>query len=338
MNTGKGSGPQGNIGFVDADPFLTTSTRKAVTTKASHAQSAQPAHAQSAQPAKPRSGFLFHCQSLTMLIFVPWLLFVVCACAVGLTLYIMPAAGMLVVGLCLIFSGVFFYLGKVKKLSIYLYIGILGFIGVLCGCSLGFAVDGAYFSQYFSLVTKRTYTNLLATQLAASHSDAGLIGFAESARITQAKVVGRYEGGTNYCVAPIQDVSKGVSAQFWAAGFNCCLQRSSFRCDDALSRSSSAGLVILKSNSSGYDGFRRAAQQAAAVYGLTTLPKDPVFVRWVEDPFLARYNLLRDGFAYIIFFAVVYLICIGMVASVLHVSTRNNEAAHKRTAHFHSHA
>lgn len=335
MFSTKASNTRSAPGFVDQDPFLTAGTRQAKTANAKNAGTFKTASKH--EPPPERRGFLFQCKSLGTLIFVPWLLFVSCACAVGLTLYTLPAIGVFVVAACCLLAGALIYIGTKSKLPMYKYAGCLGLLGVFLGVMLGFAVDGFFFSQYFSIKTKRTYTNLLPTQSAAGHSDAGLIGFAEHAKIAQSFVLGRLEDGTNFCVAPILDDSQSARANFFAAGTGCCQARSNFRCDDALSRVASSGVVILKDNVL-YNSYFRAAIQAAAVYKLTIPAEGPVFVRWVEDPVKARHNLLRDGFGYLGFNAIFFFLIVTVIASVLHWNTRRETKSYAKFDQMYSHA
>merc|ERR1719159_1832451 len=52
----------------------------------------------------------------------------------------------------------------------------------------------------------REYHNVLPSEPAAAHADAGKITFAEAARIDTTKAVG-YKAASTYCVAPILDPS-----------------------------------------------------------------------------------------------------------------------------------
>merc|ERR1719453_143098 len=89
--------------------------------------------------------------------------------------------------------------------------------------------------------------NLMPTNLAEAHADAGKIVFTDATRVDTTRAAG-YKDGSMYCVAPIEDDVPIGKVQYWAAGTDCCLGRADFNCDDAWDPKARSGVVILDSN------------------------------------------------------------------------------------------
>merc|ERR1719463_85149 len=65
----------------------------------------------------------------------------------------------------------------------YTFLGILTLIAVVAGNIVGVYIFSQFFLQYWAYDMNRTYTNVLPSEPAAAHADAGIIKFAASARI-----------------------------------------------------------------------------------------------------------------------------------------------------------
>merc|ERR1719258_249847 len=94
-------------------------------------------------------------------------------------------------------------------------------LGVLCGFAIVLSVlgglhnYGTHMEQYWMYEEAREYHNVLPSEPAAAHADAGKITFAEAARIDTTKAVG-YKAASTYCVAPILDPSSSNRVEFCA--------------------------------------------------------------------------------------------------------------------------
>merc|ERR1719160_1819178 len=101
----------------------------------------------------------------------------------------------------------------------YTFLGILTLIAVVAGNIVGVYIYSQFFLQYWAYDMNRTYTNVLPSEPAAAHADAGIIKFASSARIDTTKAVG-YKSGKVYCVAPVMDETQTPRVEYWAAGYD----------------------------------------------------------------------------------------------------------------------
>jgi hypothetical protein len=191
----------------------------------------------------------------------------------------------------------------------YLLLGMLCLVAVLAGNICGMYNYSEYMLQYWAYNQNRSYTNVLPSEPAAAHADAGKIEFAASARIDTTKAVG-YKSGETYCVAPVMDETQTSRVEYWAAGIGCCKQRADFSCDQAADPTAHSGVVILDSNSfftSSHDFFKLAVKQAEAQYDIVSAP-EPLFVRWVAKPEEIQDMFYTYGIGYLLVSVFVYLL------------------------------
>lgn len=148
--------------------------------------------------------------------------------------------------------------------------------------------------QYFSNEHGRVYTNVLSTEKADAHTDAGKIYFHNSAVLDRHRAQGYLLHGTTYCAAPIHLPGNSTpaerTAEFWAVGLNCCGEKGSdFDCDDAKDDAAHGGLVFHDRGPqwmimpSPYDHYNTAVKAAAETNKLIA-PERPILVRWTKDP------------------------------------------------------
>lgn len=142
--------------------------------------------------------------------------------------------------------------------------------------------------SYWKYQDSREYHNVLPTEPAAAHADAGEITFSENSHIDSTKAVG-FRAGSTYCVAPVMVAGQSSRVEFWAVGMDCCDERGAFTCDDAGVEGNHAargGIVVhdddLMSHSS-FDYYRQAVRLSEAANDLAE-SSDPLFLRWVENP------------------------------------------------------
>merc|ERR1719253_302153 len=161
----------------------------------------------------------------------------------------------------------------------------LCFIAAVMGVLYGLHVYHEHFLHYEAYSARSEYTNVLPSEPAAAHADAGKIEFANTAMVDAAKAVG-YKHGDVYCVAPIMDNTQSSRVEYWAVGLNCCKQRADFQCDDADDPSAKGGVVMVDSDSlfpTQRDKYEKAVKMAEAAFDVVSSPA-PLFVRWVADP------------------------------------------------------
>jgi hypothetical protein len=167
----------------------------------------------------------------------------------------------------------------------YMFLGMLSLVAILAGNICGMYIYSEYFMQYWAYDQNRSYSNVLPSEPAAAHADAGKIEFAPTARIDTTKAVG-YKSGAVYCVAPVMDETQTSRVEYWAAGVDCCKQRADFGCGQADVPTAHSGVVILDANSwfsTNHDFYKLAVKQAEAQYDIVSAP-EPIFVQWVDNP------------------------------------------------------
>jgi len=220
-----------------------------------------------------------------LLIFVPWLIFVVVTSLYTFVYHhfreVVWLVGLGGVALSIVFMGIQHRMDG----RWYLFLGVLTLIATVMGNLAGLYNYHEYMLQWWSYTQNREYTNVLPSEPAAAHADAGEITFSESARIDTTKAVG-YKSGSVYCVAPIMDETQTSRVEYWAAGPDCCKQRADFTCDSASDSKARSGVVILDNNwllPSNRDYYEKAVKQAEAAYDIVSAP-NPLFIRWVENP------------------------------------------------------
>mmetsp|Transcript_88395 Transcript_88395/g.153113 ORF Transcript_88395/g.153113 Transcript_88395/m.153113 type:complete len:415 (-) Transcript_88395:78-1322(-) len=189
--------------------------------------------------------------------------------------------------------------GKPGKRRWLLYMGIACAICTLVGTVTGFFLYFKSLAYYYRYKDMRTYTNVGASQNAASFNDGAMFLFTEDSRLDVMRAAGfksKWTGET-YCVAPVVDsvMNNGNYIYFWSIGMNCCLARAGFSCDDAADPSARSALVVLEPEDvvrpfmqwavagSFYPSYVNGINLEVATYGTTAAPK-PKLLYWTNDP------------------------------------------------------
>eukprot|EP00747_Dinoflagellata_sp_TGD_P163722 gnl/TRDRNA2_/TRDRNA2_182717_c0_seq1.p1 gnl/TRDRNA2_/TRDRNA2_182717_c0~~gnl/TRDRNA2_/TRDRNA2_182717_c0_seq1.p1 ORF type:complete len:338 (-),score=45.27 gnl/TRDRNA2_/TRDRNA2_182717_c0_seq1:107-1120(-) len=285
-----------------------------------------------AAPKRSRDGCWFHFSSILTLVVAPWIVFIVvtfCFTVFAFNLagvaWVVDVAGVLAAFMCL-----FLYYNTKVTGPMYMYLFWLILIAVIAGTMTGLWFDAQFMSQYWAYRKLVTYNNVIPTEPADTHQDAGLISFSESTRVDTRRSLGRRaQDGFTYCVAPILDESQATRVEYWAVGVNCCESLWNFMCDDSLNPAARAGLVMMQAkwhpNGPDYHKFLDAVKQASAVYDL--MPAEhPLLLRWVEDPAAVQDQLFRNGWCYLVFAYLIYVVWSLLLGTILHISTRRVEA------------
>lgn len=210
------------------------------------------------------------------------------------------------------------------------------FLGALCllGCGSGVAAGTinyqAHMYAYWAYAEGRTYTNLLPSQPAAAHLDAGKVIFTRSSRIDTTRAFG-FKSGSTYCVAPILDDVNPQRVEYWAAGIDCCPMRGDFNCDDAWDPKARGGVMVLDPmgfmpGPSKHDMYLKAIKAASASFSLTPAP-EPMLVRWVADPQAFQDDAWRSGIGFIVASACVYGLLSLMWGVIAHMWSRRSAMA-----------
>jgi len=191
-----------------------------------------------------------------------------------------------VVTLCGLFGAAIFVTGGHESNYHQLFLGALILVAVFWGVMGGLANYSWFMRPYYHLMDSREYYNVLPSEMAQAHGDAGKMTFALGTMVDRTKTVGYNMDGL-WCVAPIIDQFSLPRVEYWAVGKDCCKQRSEFGCGDALKPGARGAIVQLPGPhflvTDGIPYWKRAVQVAEAAYDVQSAD-EPLFVRWVADP------------------------------------------------------
>lgn len=192
---------------------------------------------------------------------------------------------------------------------LYLAITLLTTIALCVASLIGLFAYSFSLEAYWSSYGGHAYVNILPSEPAAAYTDASKFVFADEARLDVSHALG-YMDGRTYCVAPILDDTPTGTAQFWAAGQNCCSSRNSFTCDDAWNPEARSGLVI---HSAAREHYMKAVRQAEAAFQIVSA-ESPIFVNWVVDPERLEMNYWGIGVGILVVAIVAHLITMVVTA------------------------
>merc|ERR1719359_1862022 len=261
-----------------------------------------------------------------LLIGMPWLMFVTLAVLFTFAYHHFYLVVWTLVLAWMCFAFIFMALDSRGRMggSWFLFLGLLCLFAVVNACLVGSYNYWMHMFHYWSFDENRGYTNVLPTEPAEGHQDAGTIVFSNTARVDTTRAVG-YKAGTTYCVAPIMDDTQLDRVEYWAAGTNCCNSRGDFTCDDTWNPKAKSGVVILDMVpgdaylSSGDTSiglslwapilpyYKKAAKQAEAHFALTSADH-AIFVRWVADTQVVQDEFWRAGTGFLLAVVLIYLL------------------------------
>jgi len=257
------------------------------------------------------------------LIAVPWLAFLGMMMLYSFLYHNFPAPVVLIGIACFALSIAYTTLNLRINGNWYLAFGLLCMIGIVMGNLAGLYNYHEYMMQFWAYDENREYTNVLPSEPAAAHADAGKISFSQSARIDTTKAVG-FKAGDVYCVAPIMDETQTSRVEYWAAGVNCCKQRADFQCDSASDPTARSAVVILDTNSwvsSDRDFYLKAVKEAEAAYDIVSAPA-PLFVRWVDNPAQVQLDFWRAGIGTLMGAGAIYFLISFIVGIAIAMTTK----------------
>jgi len=260
------------------------------------------------------------------LIVCPWLLFVALSCLFTFAYHKFYDIVWIVVFFCVVFSLIPISLGRNRKTVAFLFLGVFCLVATIAASACGMYNYHENMFAYWSYLNNGVYTNLLPSEPAASHADAGKVFFSDDARVDTTKAVG-YKDGSVYCVAPVLDDVPMTKVQYWAVGQDCCGQRADFNCDDSWSPKAHSGVVILESSEwlpSHRDAYMVAVKLAESAFDIVST-QEPVFVRWVAEPEIVQDDYWRSGVGFLVAECCIYLlvsIIFGIIAQQSILRTR----------------
>jgi len=220
----------------------------------------------------------------------------------------------------------------------WLFLGLLSLFAILFSTLCGTYNYWMHMFPYWSYDENRSYQNVLPTEPAEAHADAGKMVFSHTARVDTARAVG-YKSGSVYCVAPILDDTQLDRVEYWAAGVDCCPARGDFNCDDAWNPKARSGVVILDTSagdasvssgdtSVGFSLFRsrrdyyiKAVREAESNFALTSADH-PLFVRWVGDPQAIQDDYWRSGVGFLVATVCIYLLVSIIMGAVMQMMSK----------------
>jgi len=281
---------------------------------------------------------------MAALIGIPWLMFTIVSVLFAFAYHHYYLVCWLVVLAWVMLSVIFMVLDSRQRMggSWFLFLGMLCLFGVLFGTLTGSYNYWTHMFQYWSYDENRAYSNVLPTEPAEAHADAGKIVFSHTARVDTTRAVG-YKSGSVYCVAPILDDTQLDRVEYWAAGIDCCPSRGDFNCDDSWNPKAKSGVVILDTTagdaavSSGdtsvgfslwkskRDYYVKAVREAEANFALTSA-EHPLFVRWVGDPQMIQDDYWRSGVGFLVATVCIYLLISIIVGAVMQMWSKRTAA------------
>jgi hypothetical protein len=216
----------------------------------------------------------------------------------------------------------------------YVFFGVLCLLASIAATLVGLYIYFEYTFQFYKLGGLRTYSNVLPSEPAASHADAGKIYFSPDAKVDITRAVGFKAQGGVYCVAPILDDTEIARVNFWAVGRDCCNSRASFNCDEAWNGEAHAGAVVMDSGApqvsfNQMDFYWKAVKEAQALYDLASADP-PIFVRWVLDPAVMQTTFWTLGQKECIYWLVGYFLVSMFLGALFNYCSAKRAAVQKK--------
>lgn len=237
--------------------------------------------------------------TLVALIFLPWMMFTLILCLFCFAYRHFSLVVWSVVLTFLVFWVYLYYSDTSRRRARPLpkprvFLGLVCLLALLISTVLGFYLFETKLLGYWNIQESRMYTNVLPSQAAVAHADAGIVTFAMGTRVDTARGAS-FKAGHKYCAAPIvrSGLRQDAIVQYWAVGLDCCTPRSGFECDDALNIEARAGIAVVNTSSlpamlsaflpNEWDLYKQAVDQAVGTYGILSTA-NPVFFRWLNKP------------------------------------------------------
>lgn len=284
------------------------------------------------------------------LILPPAMMFFLVSAAFAFAYHVAPAFVWTVVIIAFGMSIMFMILPRRRPgaPTYYFNIGVLCLVACFTGIGSGSWNYSRHFDVFWTYDGQAEYDNVVPTEDATAHLDAGRIVFSKDAHLDKSKFLAYSSLKTDwktYCVVPIVGNGTGsamdfvtsvlksgslksgstratTQIQYWAAGVDCC--DNSFMCGDASDSEAHAGLVYLpdiRDSGELLGELKKAAREADSKYQLTS-SEDALFVRWVADPQQAMNHYYYAGIGYLVGSAFLYTGSSVLLGFCLHFGQR----------------
>lgn len=230
-----------------------------------------------------------------LLYIIPPLMFILISFLVTYALAHHPALVWISVAIGMFFAFVMLVTALSERNYYLMFLSFFVGTSIFAAVLSGYANYSWHLRPYFAYLDSREYYNVLPSEPAVAHADAGKIVFADTAQVDQTQSIG-YDNGARYCIAPIIGPNQGPRIEYWAVGEDCCNRRSGFSCDAATQKGAGAivqldaGFLRLSS----FDQFRMAVKVAEGSFELSSAP-DALFVRYVADPDAVHAEMWTTG-------------------------------------------
>lgn len=203
-------------------------------------------------------------------------------------------------------------------------------LGMLCAvaCIVAFLICLFAFLRFMMewnrIERGATYHKVYPSEQAATRNDATIITFAADSTIDVDRTYGYADAwsatGTVYCVAPVSaSPSANERINYFAAGTNCCDERSNFQCGDARNQEAIGGIVIKDIA----DGYRKAIDGSSHAYGIT-VGTEFLLLRWTNDPVNYHEQLKHHTVVLLLVFSGVYLLLSCVAGLAINQSFKDN--------------
>uniref|UniRef100_A0A7S2HMW5 Uncharacterized protein n=1 Tax=Alexandrium andersonii TaxID=327968 RepID=A0A7S2HMW5_9DINO len=276
-------------------------------------------------PPRPQN---FHTVSLGLLVLLPTIVFLVISFFMVYLSHSAQVAIWVAVTIFFLISLIFMSArkqGVQNGPNFWMNLGLLCFLATLMATILGVYNWRSHAARYWAYVGQRHYTNVLPSEPALSHIDAGSISFSSDAHLDFASAGSYRDGDRVFCVAPVVGTAPQSVVNYWAAGVGCCREGGNFTCGSAQSSEARGGLTYLWAGrfaSQSLGGFRHAAREAAQRRGLTS-SKDALFLMWSDDLDLAQRAFWNDGIHFLVCSCAIYASVSLSIGAALHCCRRN---------------
>lgn len=289
---------------------------------------------------------------LGALIGMPWLMFSMVSGLFALAYHHYPLVVWSIIVCFVILAFFFLTLDARNRMggSWFMLLAILCICAIANGCIVGMYNYWVNMYPYWSYYEHDTYTNVLPSESAVTHSDAGTIIFANTARVDTTRALG-FKQDMVYCVAPILGDHHQDRVEYWAAGINCCNSRGDFACDDSWDPKAKSGLVLpsfiggtVEMSKVGIgisrpwwkgtpDNFIEAVKMAEASYEMKSA-EHPLLVRWTSHPQTFVDDLWRQGVGWVVGSVSVYLLISLIMGAGLQACSKRTASAQQRQPSF----
>lgn len=240
-------------------------------------------------------------------VFLPWLMFALVVTIFIFLYYDKRILSWFLIGACMLLALLLVAVGILQSRNIHLAVGMLCLTALCIGASVGSYTYCTYASTYWLLENGVVYKGVSPLTQGSGYADATLLSFTTDAFVDTERTLGYMENGVVYCVAPVTTQKFSNSPQYWAAGMDCCDQRSDFRCGDTSNEKAKTGLRIWDKNDR--DKYNTAIRMAESVYNLSPSETGHYSLTWTASGNNPKDDLWSSCLIILVLTSSMYFIC-----------------------------